>query len=272
MAADDPVVRIRIDLSYDGTDFAGWAAQSGQRTVQGELESAFATVARRSDLPRLTVAGRTDAGVHARGQVAHLDVPQSLADHRLLLRRLNGRLPKDIQVRRVVRAADGFNARFCGLSRTYTYRVADSPAHVDPLRRWDTLEWSRPLELEVLREASTGLVGLHDFAAYCKKREGATTVRRLLRLDWQRQSDGVLVATVQADAFCHSMVRSLVGALLAAADGRRMADWPASLLAQTRRASGVIVAPAHGLTLEAVDYPPDDQLVARQTVTRNLRA
>ena len=272
MAGDDLVVRIRIDLSYDGTDFAGWAAQNDQRTVQGELESAFATVARRGDLPRLTVAGRTDAGVHARGQVAHLDVPQGLADDRLLLRRLNGRLPRDIQVRRVARAADGFDARFCGLSRTYTYRVADRPAHVDPLRRRDTLEWSRPLALDVLCEASTGLVGLHDFAAYCKRREGATTVRTLQVLDWERQSDGVLVATVQADAFCHSMVRSLVGALLAAADGRRTADWPASLLAQTERASGVIVAPAHGLTLESVDYPPDDQLLARQTVTRNLRA
>jgi tRNA pseudouridine38-40 synthase len=272
MTMTDALVRVRIDLSYDGTDFAGWAAQADQRTVQGELEQAFATVARRADLPRLTVAGRTDAGVHATGQVAHLDLPEEVADDRLLLRRLNGRLPNDIQVRRLSRAPEGFDARFAGLSRTYHYRVADSPAYIDPLRRRDTLEWTRPLDLEVLQRASEGLVGLHDFAAYCRRREGATTVRALLRLDWVRQDDGVLQATVKADAFCHSMVRSLVGALLAAGDGRQAPTWPASLLSGTVRASGVIVAPPHGLTLEHVEYPPDDQLLARQAITRNLRA
>ena len=267
----DAWVRVRMDLSYDGTAFAGWAAQVDQRTVQGELERAFATVARREDLPRLTVAGRTDAGVHAIGQVAHADLPEEVADDRLLLRRLNGRLPNDIHVRRVSRAPEGFDARFCGLSRTYVYRVADSAAAVNPLRLRDTLTWTRPVDLDVLQEASAGLVGLRDFAAYCKRREGATTVRTLLRLDWQRLPDGVLEATVQADAFCHSMVRSLVGALLAAGDGRQSAQWPAALLVQTARASGVIVAPAHGLTLIAVEYPPDDQLLERQKVTRNLR-
>ena len=264
-------VRVRIDLSYDGTRFAGWAAQTDQRTVQGELEQAFATVVRRTDLPRMTVAGRTDSGVHARGQVAHLDLPEEVADDRLLLRRLNGRLPDDIQVRRVGRAPVGFDARFCGVSRTYSYRVADSPAFIDPLRRRDTLEWSRGLDLEGLQRASQALVGLRDFAAFCRRREGATTVRTLLRLDWVRQQDGVLVATVQADAFCHSMVRSLVGALLAVGDGRRPEVWPAALLQESVRASGVIVASAHGLTLESVEYPPDDQLLARQEVTRNFR-
>jgi tRNA pseudouridine38-40 synthase len=209
--------------------------------------------------------------VHATGQVAHLDLPRELAEHRLLLRRLNGRLPDDIAVRRVSLAAEGFDARFAGVSRTYVYRVADSPAAVNPLRRKDTLEWTRPLDLAVLQEASAGLVGLQDFAAYCKRREGATTVRTLLRLQWERLLDGVLEATVQADAFCHSMVRSLVGALLAAGDGRRPVDWPAALLTSTERASGVIVAPAHGLTLVEVEYPPDDQLLARQAVTRNFR-
>jgi tRNA pseudouridine38-40 synthase len=262
---------VRLDLSYDGTGFAGWAAQHDQRTVQGELEKALAQITQRDDLPRMTVAGRTDSGVHARGQVAHIDLPEDLADDRLLLRRLNGTLPHDIWVRRVSLAPEGFDARFAGVSRTYRYRVADSPPAVDPLRRLDTLVWPRELDLAALQEASALLVGLKDFAAYCKRREGATTIRTLLRLDWVRLDTGVLEATVQADAFCHSMVRSLVGALLAVGEGRQPVQWPASLLSLDARASGVVVAPAHGLTLEHVEYPPDDQLLARQDITRRLR-
>jgi tRNA pseudouridine38-40 synthase len=263
-------VRVRLDLAYDGSEFAGWAFQHGVRTVQGELEKGLTTIAQR-DLPRVTVAGRTDAGVHARGQVAHVDLPADLAQDRLLLRRLNGVLPHDVRVHRVSVAPPGFDARFSGLSRTYRYRVADRPEAVDPLRRHDTLVWPRPLDLGALQRASQLLLGLHDFAAYCRRREGATTVRTLLRLEWERDAHGVLVATVQADAFCHSMVRSLVGALLAVGEGRQPVEWPASLLSLGVRASGVTVSPAHGLTLEAVEYPPDDQLLARQEVTRNLR-
>jgi tRNA pseudouridine38-40 synthase len=266
------LVRVRLDLAYDGTGFAGWAFQHETRTVQGELEQALRTLARREDLPRVTVAGRTDAGVHARGQVAHVDLPAELAGDPLLLRRLNGVLPHDVRVRRVAPAPEGFDARFSGLSRTYTYRVADAPEAVDPLRRHDTLVWPRPLDLGALQAASQHLLGLHDFAAFCRRREGATTVRTLLRLDWVRDLDGVLVATVQADAFCHSMVRSLVGALLAVGEGRRPVEWPGSLLALAGRASDVAVAPPYGLCLEHVEYPPDDQLAARQQVTRNLRA
>jgi tRNA pseudouridine38-40 synthase len=265
-------VRVRLDLAYDGTDFAGWAFQHDVRTVQGELEKALATIARRDDLPRVTVAGRTDAGVHARGQVAHVDLPPDLAEDPLLLRRLNGVLPHDVRVRRVAPAPPGFDARFSGLSRTYRYRVADGPQLLDPLRRHDTLAWPRELDLELLQQASQHLLGLHDFAAFCRRREGATTVRTLQRLEWERDPQGVLVATVQADAFCHSMVRSLVGALLAVGEGRHPVEWPASLLGLGVRASEVTVAPPHGLTLEAVEYPPDDQLLARQEVTRNLRS
>lgn len=239
--------------------------------MQGELQATLARITRRDDLPRLTVAGRTDAGVHARGQVAHLDLPEDAADDRLLQRRLNGLLPRDIWVRRVSRAPEGFDARFSAVSRTYRYRIADTPEAVDPLRRLDTVVWPRALDLEALTAASAGLLGLHDFAAYCRRREGATTRRTLLRLDWERPPDGVLVATVRADAFCHSMVRSLMGALIAVGEGRQPVAWPASLLALDTRASGVVVAPPHGLTLEHVDYPPDDQLLARQAVTRNLR-
>lgn len=261
-------MRVRLDLAYDGTAFAGWAFQHDQRTVQGELEKALATLARRDDLPRVTVAGRTDAGVHATGQVAHVDLPEDVAGDRLL-RRLNGLLPPDVRVHAASPAPAGFDARFSGLARTYRYRVADRPEDVDPLRRHDTLAWPRPLDLEALREASGQLLGLHDFAAFCKRRDGATTVRTLLQLDWARED--VLVATVRADAFCHSMVRSLVGALLGVGEGRRTPDWPARLLTATARASDVVVAPAHGLTLVRVEYPPDDQLAARQEITRNLR-
>jgi tRNA pseudouridine38-40 synthase len=261
-------VRVRLDLAYDGTDFAGWAFQHEQRTVQGELERALRVIARSDDLPRLTVAGRTDAGVHAAGQVAHIDLPAEVAGDRLL-RRLNGVLPLDVRVHAVTVVPEAFDARFSGMARTYRYRVADRPEDVDPLRRHDTHVWPRELDLGLMQQAAQLLLGLHDFAAFCRRREGATTVRTLLQLDWARED--VLVATVRADAFCHSMVRSLVGALLSVGEGRRTPDWPATLLAAGARASDVVVAPPHGLTLVRVEYPPDDQLAARQQITRNLR-
>ncbi len=264
----DPLVRVRLDLAYDGTAFSGWAAQPARRTVQGVLEGALATLAR-TEAPRLTVAGRTDAGVHARGQVAHVDLADEVAADPLLLRRVNGLLPDDVRVHRVRAAAPGFDARFSALWRRYRYRIADRPDTVDPLRRHDTLAWPRLLELERLREASTGLVGEHDFAAYCRRREGATTVRMVLGLTWERRE--TLVMEVTADAFCHSMVRSLVGALLVVGEGRREPSWPASLLTLSERATQVPVAPPHGLCLEAVGYPADEQLAARQDVTRARR-
>jgi tRNA pseudouridine38-40 synthase len=263
--------RVRLDVAYDGTAYAGWARQADQPTVQGVLEDALATVLR-TPSPRLTVAGRTDAGVHARGQVAHVDLPPQVAADRLLLRRLNGLLPLDVRVRRVSVAPAGFDARFAAVSRTYRYRVADRPELVDPLRRADVLVWPRELDLAAMRAACPAMLGEHDFAAYCRRREGATTVRGLLALGWERPPDGLLVMTVQADAFCHSMVRSLVGAMLAVGEGRRAPDWPASLLTLGARSSAVVVAPPHGLVLEAVEYPSDDELLSRQTVTRNRRA
>ena len=234
--------------------------------MQGVLEDALGVVVR-GDPPRLTVAGRTDAGVHARGQVAHADLPQERAQDPLLLRRLNGLLPDDVRVRRAAPAPDGFDARFSALARTYRYRVADGPEHVDPLRR-DVLAFPRPLDLAALQAASPAMLGEHDFAAYCRRREGATTVRALLGLDWQRGDDGLLVLSITADAFCHSMVRSVVGAMLAVGEGRRPPEWPASLLARRVRATDVAVAAPHGLTLEHVAYPPDDELLSRQAVTR----
>ncbi|MFE0699944.1 tRNA pseudouridine(38-40) synthase TruA [Streptomyces sp. NPDC058872] len=271
----DGFVRVRLDLSYDGRDFSGWAKQAqGQRTVQGEIEDALRTVTRSKETHELTVAGRTDAGVHARGQVAHVDLPVGLwEEHReKLLRRLAGRLPHDVRVWRVAEAPAGFNARFSAIWRRYAYRVTDDPGGVDPLLRGHVLWHDWPLDPDAMNEAATALIGEHDFAAYCKKREGATTIRTLQVLRWERRDDGVLEATVKADAFCHNMVRSLVGALLFVGDGHRPVDWPGKVLAAGVRDSAVHVVRPHGLTLEEVGYPADELLAARSREARNKRS
>jgi tRNA pseudouridine38-40 synthase len=267
------LVRLRLDISYDGSDFAGWARQPGQRTVQATIEDALARVLRLDPAPMLTVAGRTDAGVHARGQVAHVVVPVAAysAVNGTLPRRLAGLLPADIRVCRVKVAPDGFDARFSALSRRYVYRVCDDPVGVEPLRRHEVLWHPRPLNLDRMNAAAALLVGENDFAAYCRKREGATTIRRLLRYEWTRAEPRHAVATVEADAFCHSMVRALVGALLVVGDGRRDVTWPADVLAARVRDSAVNVAPALGLSLEEIRYPGDEDLAQRAQETRRVR-
>jgi tRNA pseudouridine38-40 synthase len=213
------------------------------------------------------VAGRTDSGVHATGQVAHVDVP---ACDETLLRRLAGVLSPDVRVQAISLAPQGFDARFSAIYRRYVYRVVDAAWGVSPLHRLDTVAWSRPLDVQAMSEAALGLTGEHDFAAYCRRRIGATTVRCMQALDVARDGD-LVTFTVQADAFCHQMVRSLVGALLAVGDGRHESPWPASLLARTERADSVVVAPAHGLTLVEVGYPADTELAARAVETRRRR-
>ncbi len=261
-------MRLRIDLAYDGTDFHGWALQPGLRTVEDELTTALSTVLR-APRPALVCAGRTDAGVHARGQVVHVDVADEVDGQ--LLRRLNGLLPSDVRVRRVAPAPPGFDARFAALWRRYAYRVADRPETLDPLTRRHVLAWPRPLDLATLEKASETLLGRHDFAAFCRRREGATTIRTLLDLSWSRGVDGVVEATVRADAFCHSMVRSLVGCLLAVGEGRRPVAWAEEVLGAGLRDPAVTVARAHGLTLEEVAYPADSELAARADQTRAKR-
>ncbi|MFI6642281.1 tRNA pseudouridine(38-40) synthase TruA [Streptomyces sp. NPDC050504] len=268
-------VRVRFDLSYDGKDFSGWAKQpGGRRTVQGEFEDALRTVTRSPVTYELTVAGRTDAGVHARGQVATADLPEDVwAEHREKLhRRLAGRLPHDVRVWRVAEAPAGFNARFSAIWRRYAYRVTDDPGGVDPLLRGHVLWHDWPLDVEAMNEAAASLLGEHDFAAYCKKREGATTIRTLQTFAWVRGGDGIVTATVRADAFCHNMVRSLVGASLYVGDGHRPPDWPAKVLAAGVRDSSVHVVRPHGLTLEEVGYPADELLAARSAEARNMRS
>jgi tRNA pseudouridine38-40 synthase len=278
-------VRLRLDVGYDGTEFAGWAVQDGQRTVAGVLAEALATVLRLPALPLLTVAGRTDAGVHARGQVAHVDLPGANWDavpgrlpcgpEEALVRRLAGLLPRDVRVFAVAVAPAGFDARFGALWRRYAYRVCDAPGGVDPLRRADVL-WHPPdLDVAAMDAAAKRLEGEHDFAAFCKLREGQSTVRHLRRFGWARRTTGegagLLVADVEADAFCHHMVRALVGASFAVGEGRRPVEWPAAVLASREKDSAVQVVPPHGLTLEEVRYPPDADLAARVTETRRPR-
>jgi tRNA pseudouridine38-40 synthase len=271
---DPDLVRLRLDVAYDGTEFSGWATQPDRRTVQGTIQTAIATVLRLPEV-RLTVAGRTDAGVHARGQVCHVDLSRSViasSDGVVgLHRRLSRLLPADVRVRGVQVAPDGFDARFSAVWRRYVYRLCDESSQLDPLRRNEILVWPRHLDESVMNAAAQGLLGEHDFATFCKRREGATTIRTLQRLSWRR--DGALVSgTVVADAFCHSMVRALVGALVAVGEGRQPTTWPAEALATRTREASSTVVPAHGLTLEEVGYPADVDLAARAVQARAVRA
>ena len=277
-AVDSPsgpeeVVRLRLDVSYDGGEFSGWAAQPGRRTVAGVLTEALGRLVGAGTPLGLTVAGRTDAGVHATGQVCHVDLPTATFDilQGSLVRRLAALMPPDARVRAVTPVPSTFDARFSATFRRYEYRVADVPWGPEPLRRHDTIGWVRPLDVGRLQAAADGLVGEHDYAAFCKRKEYATTVRAISRLDWRREPDGVLVATVQADAFCQAMVRSLIGAMLTVGDGRRDPAWPAQLLTLRERSSAVTVAPAHGLTLVAVGYPAETEYAVRADATRRLR-
>jgi tRNA pseudouridine38-40 synthase len=278
----DGFVRVRLDLAYDGAEFSGWARQPGRRTVQGELEDAIRTVLRLDEPVELTVAGRTDSGVHARGQVAHVDLERGVWERHgdVLLRRLAGRLPWDVRVWRVSEAPEGFDARFSAIWRRYAYRVCDEAGGVDPLLRGHVLWHDRPLDVPLMNEAAQRMLGEHDFAAYCKKREGATTIRTLLDFSWERTSmdpyaaysgQEIAVATVRADAFCHNMVRALVGALLLVGGGQRPVGFPAEVLAGRTRNSAVNVVRPYGLTLEEVGYPPAERLAERAREARNLR-
>ncbi|WP_442574734.1 tRNA pseudouridine(38-40) synthase TruA [Microbacterium sp. F51-2R] len=283
-------MRIRLDIAYDGTHFRGWARQPGLRSVQGTLEEAIARVL--GGEPRLVVAGRTDAGVHAAGQVAHIDLDEGqvarlvarpsrgdaasdppLDPAERLAARLRGVLGAyaDVTVHRTRLAPEGFDARFSAVWRRYEYRLADRTAGYDPLERHRTTTVRAFLDEGEMDAAARSLIGLHDFAAYCKPREEATTIRTLLEFDWRRASDGVLVANVKADAFCHSMVRALVGACVAVGEGRLDVEDVAAIRDAGDRVPEVKVLAARGLTLTDVGYPDDALLAARAEQTRARR-
>jgi len=245
-------LRLRIDLAYDGTNFSGWGKQPDRRTVQEEVEKAL-TTATQSKIETI-VAGRTDAGVHATGQVIHVDVPDSLNLDDLSYK-LNRMLDTDVRIMKVAVVNGAFNARFSALRRHYTYKILDGNQTIPPLDRLDVASWYRDLDVDRMNQASALMLGSHDFAAYCKFREGSTTVRNLQRFQWTRDSAGFLIGDVVADSFCYSMVRNLVGAVVCVADGRFGPEWIEQTLANKVRISDSLVFPACGLSLRQVDYP-----------------
>ena len=274
-------MRLRIDLSYDGTDFHGWALQKGElRTVQQVLEDNLSMILRHE--VELTVAGRTDAGVHAAGQVAHFDIPASALEQRSidgdpvkLVRRLAKLLPEDVRVHDCQQAPEGFDARFSALERHYVYRITTHPRGALPTRARDTAVWPKPVDIEAMQQAAEQLVGLHDFAAFCKAKPHATTIRDLMSFEWVDVSTPsepqLYEARVGADAFCWSMVRSLVGCCLRVGEGSRGIDFASEMLALNSRSSHIPLAPAKGLSLVQVDYPADADLAARAAQTRDRR-
>lgn len=267
-------LRFRIDFSYDGTNFSGWAKQRDQRTVQGEMEAALEPITRNPI--SLQVAGRTDAGVHATNQVAHFDLPErdqngnewDLSD---VTYRLNRILPEDIRIHQTSLAPKFFHARFSALSRSYIYKIADGGQLLPPLLRYDTATWYRPLDVEKMNEAIRPLLGEHDFASYCKARDTGTTIRTLKEFSLKRESNNFITATITADAFCHSMVRSLIGAAVCVGEGRFEPTWMKELLDGKERIGESLVFPARGLTLTNVTYPRDEELEARLSITVRRR-
>lgn len=261
--------RLRLDIAYDGTHFFGWATQPGHRTLQDLIEEAISRISQ-TNIDSI-VAGRTDAGVHATGQVIHVDVPDAMFDRDLtyldLRYKLNRILDEDVRIMNVSDAPEGFHARFSALRRYYSYKILDNNDVIAPLSRHDVASWYRPLNADRMNEASALLLGHHDFAAFCKFKVGGTTLRTLEKYEWHRSDEGLLVADVVADAFCYSMVRNLVGAVVCVADGRQSPAWIAQLLANKERVSDSLVFPARGLTLYQVDYPNNDQLLERAKIT-----
>ena len=286
-------IRLRLDVAYDGTNFSGWAIQPVLRTVQGEIESALGSIFRRyQPTPRVSVAGRTDAGVHATGQVTHIDLTEAQVSSLLrpvrgrnarptdtdaaiaLGRRLNGILNQkgDIVITKAQLAPEGFDARFGALWRRYEYRIADALSLKDPLQRVRTTWLPGKHRIEPMEEVAQVLCGLHDFAAYCKPKPMATTIRTLQSFYWRRDEDGVLIASLQADAFCHSMVRALVGGCIAVGEGRLTTKRLLELRDAGERTAAFKVMPARGLTMTQVGYPDDAELALRASQTRAHRA
>lgn len=304
------MVRLRLNLAYDGGAFYGWARQPTLRTVQGELEQALHTILRvPADDPdeplRLTVAGRTDTGVHALHQVCHLDVGEATLERcvghmgvpapEALFRRLSRMVPDDIAIHALSVAPEGFDARFSALERTYVYRICDDARPVDPRMRGFVLALDDRLDLDAMNAAAAMTIGLHDFGSFATPNPGGTTIREVKRAHWSRipvsplvpgasggagtaggytvpaAESGLVCFTIVADAFARNMVRSLVNACVKVGQGRKDLDWFAEKMATPLREGSTGPIAPQGLTLEHVAYPPDDHLAARAEAIRAKR-
>lgn len=269
--------RFRIDLAYDGTDFAGWAKQPGLRTVQGELESALTQVFGEDETGfGMRVAGRTDAGVHASHQVCHIDLNdeqlQRMGRTPLSAKRLNGLLAEDIRVLAVAEAPAGFDARFGATGRSYEYLIADAQCPPNPKQVRYVLEVPKSLDVALMAETARSLTGLRDFGAFCKPREGATTIRNLRQLEVSRRASREISVQLEADAFCHNMVRALVGALIAVGEGRLDVEQLVDIQKAATRTSKFKVVEPKGLTLSGISYPDDADLEKQAAKARNKRS
>ncbi|CAN5142685.1 tRNA pseudouridine(38-40) synthase TruA [soil metagenome] len=248
-------VRVRIDLAYDGTPFAGFARQRDQRTVQGDLEAALQRLC--AAPVTTTCAGRTDRGVHALAQTVHADVAPDaglLADLGRARQALDSMCGPEITVWRVRRVPSTFDARFSATQRRYRYRIADGVA-LSPLERHDTWHLGPPrLDAAAMGLGGQHLVGEHDYSSFCRRRAGERLVRRIDRLVVRRRRAGLVTVAVDGKAFCHQMVRSIVGCLVAVGRGDRPPEWVSEVLAARDRQAVGRVAPPHGLTLVGVTY------------------
>lgn len=251
--------RLRIDLTYDGSDLSGWAKQPGLRTVQEEVETALSTITRSK--AATIVAGRTDAGVHAKHQVFHVDLPADI-DIENLAFRLNQILKSDIRILSAMKAPEYFHARFGATSRRYQYKVIDGGQVTAPLDRYDSAEWFRSLDIDLMNQACQSILGEHDFFTFCKHRQGMSTVKNLMKFDWHRDEKGVVIGVIEANSFGYNMVRNLVGAAVCVGEGRFEPSWLRKILDEKVRVSDSYVFPAKGLTLLSIQYPPAGQYLA----------
>ena len=263
------LIRIRGKIAYDGKDFSGWGMQQDRRTVQGDLENAISTLLR-VDRVIVQCAGRTDAGVHATAQVIHFDIAEKDAmEMKDLAYKINAILPEDISIQELEVTTPDFDARFAALSRSYEYLIFQGPRN--PLLRDRAYRSWAPLDVTAMNDASQSLIGLHDFSAFCKKREGATTIRTLMKFVWTETPDGLIKVELEADAFCYSMVRGLIGAVLAIGEGKFDKAWLENYLAGKEREAHVFAAPAWGLTLVDVKYPEPGDYAKRIAETLQAR-
>jgi tRNA pseudouridine38-40 synthase len=263
------LIRIRGKIAYDGKDFSGWGMQPDRRTVQGVLEDAISTLLR-VDRVIVQCAGRTDAGVHATAQVIHFDIAETDAmEMKDLTYKINAILPEDISIQELEVTTADFDARFAALSRSYEYLIYQGQRN--PLLRDRAHRSYLPLNVQAMNDSSQSLIGLHDFSAFCKKREGATTIRTLMKFDWSELPDGLIKVELEADAFCYSMVRGLIGAVLAIGEGKFDKAWLENYLAGKEREAHVFAAPALGLTLVDVKYPEPSEYAKRIAETLQVR-